>query len=159
MTSVSQDGKLIYLTVSTVAESPIQFHCSSSSDADAIVTKLHSSKDAAGGASLSTPSAPAQVASEDEEEQHAPAAVKAVRWAPSPVEPTTPVGGADDEEEAVALYDFDADPKGEDELSVREGERLVVLDKNADEDWWRVRNSSGREGVVPAQYVEVSRTI
>jgi len=39
---------------------------------------------------------------------------------------------------------------------VREGERLTVLDKTADEDWWRVRNASGKEGVVPAQYVEVS---
>jgi hypothetical protein len=53
---------------------------------------------------------------------------------------------------ALALYDFAAD--GEDELSVAEGERLLVLEKDGD-DWWKVRNARGAEGVVPASYVEV----
>jgi actin cytoskeleton-regulatory complex protein SLA1 len=51
-----------------------------------------------------------------------------------------------------ALYDFDAD--GDDELSVKEGEQLVVLEKDGDE-WWKCRNSMGVEGVVPASYLEV----
>ena len=54
--------------------------------------------------------------------------------------------------EAVALYDFGAD--GVDELSVVEGERLTVLEKDGDE-WWKCRNSKGLEGVVPASYLEV----
>ena len=54
--------------------------------------------------------------------------------------------------EAVALYDFSAD--GVDELSVAEGERLTVLEKDGDE-WWKCRNSKGLEGVVPASYLEV----
>jgi actin cytoskeleton-regulatory complex protein SLA1 len=58
-----------------------------------------------------------------------------------------------DGEPAVALYDFNAD--GEDELSIQEGESLAVLERDAD-DWWKVRNSHGAEGVVPASYVEVS---
>ena len=53
---------------------------------------------------------------------------------------------------AVVLYDFSAD--GDDELSVAEGEDLIVLERDSD-DWWKVRNSKGREGVVPASYVEV----
>jgi hypothetical protein len=54
---------------------------------------------------------------------------------------------------AVALYDFDAD--GDDELSVKEGEELLIIEKDGDE-WWKCRNSLGKEGVVPASYLEVS---
>lgn len=61
-----------------------------------------------------------------------------------------------DSDAAVVLYDFTAD--GDDELTVTEGEDLVVLEKDSD-DWWKVRNSKGREGVVPASYVEVRLSI
>ncbi|RXW25299.1 hypothetical protein EST38_g582 [Candolleomyces aberdarensis] len=68
--------------------------------------------------------------------------------------------GTDDEEEtpdvkgenASALYEFKAD--GEDELSVAEGEQLIVLERD-DDDWWKCRNAMGAEGVVPAQYVQL----
>ena len=53
---------------------------------------------------------------------------------------------------AIVLYDFTAD--GDDELTVAEREELVVLERDSD-DWWKVRNSKGQEGVVPASYVEV----
>lgn len=53
----------------------------------------------------------------------------------------------------MALYDFQA--QGEDELSVGEGDKLWVLEKDGDE-WWKCRNAAGEEGVVPASYVEVS---
>ena len=59
-------------------------------------------------------------------------------------------------EDAFALYDFNAD--GDDELSVREGERLMVVERDGDE-WWKCRNSDGAEGVVPASYIEVSSPI
>lgn len=55
--------------------------------------------------------------------------------------------------EAVALYDFLA--QGDDELSVAEGEALWVIEQDGDE-WWKCRNASGGEGVVPASYVEVN---
>ncbi|PWZ03492.1 hypothetical protein BCV70DRAFT_155088 [Testicularia cyperi] len=57
------------------------------------------------------------------------------------------------DEHAIALYDFEA--QGDDELSVAENEHLVILEKENDE-WWKVRNDSGQEGVVPASYVEAS---
>lgn len=69
---------------------------------------------------------------------------------PAPPAPAPSAGGGG---EAVALYDFVAD--GEDELSISEGEKLTVLEKDGD-DWWKVRNSRRQEGVVPASYVEVS---
>ena len=55
-------------------------------------------------------------------------------------------------EHAVALYDFEG--SGTDELSVQEGERLHILEKEGDE-WWKCRNAQGDEGVVPASYLEV----
>ncbi|KAE8231680.1 hypothetical protein CF326_g3298 [Tilletia indica] len=54
-------------------------------------------------------------------------------------------------EPAIALYDFTAE--GDDELSVAENEDLFVLERE-NEDWWKVRNAAGQEGVVPASYVE-----
>lgn len=71
--------------------------------------------------------------------------------------PDTPDGSevGDEPEEGepgAALYDFAAD--GEDELSVREGEKLRVLDRT-NEEWWKCRNVYGAEGVVPSSYVEV----
>jgi actin cytoskeleton-regulatory complex protein SLA1 len=57
---------------------------------------------------------------------------------------------------AVVLYDFTAD--GDDELTVAEGEDLIVLERDSD-DWWKVRNSKGQEGVVPASYVEVRLSV
>lgn len=56
------------------------------------------------------------------------------------------------QEHAVALYDFTAD--GDDELTVKAGEQLVILEKDGDE-WWKCRNLRGEEGVVPASYLEV----
>lgn len=60
----------------------------------------------------------------------------------------------DDEEldMAIALYDFNAD--GEDELTVKEGEKLTILERDGEE-WWKCRNTKGLEGVVPASYLEV----
>lgn len=52
----------------------------------------------------------------------------------------------------TALYDFTAD--GNDELSIVEGEHLTILERDSDE-WWKCRNSKGKEGVVPASYIEV----
>ncbi|KAG8908104.1 cytoskeletal protein binding protein, partial [Tulasnella sp. 408] len=53
---------------------------------------------------------------------------------------------------AVPLYDFEAE--GDDELTVKEGERLTILDKEDDE-WWKCRNWTGNEGIVPASYLEI----
>ncbi|KAG2118784.1 uncharacterized protein F5147DRAFT_801061 [Suillus discolor] len=59
--------------------------------------------------------------------------------------------GIDDGEPAVALYDFEG--TGSDELSVQEGERLWIIEKEGEE-WWKCRNEHGIEGVVPASYLE-----
>jgi hypothetical protein len=137
----------------------MHFHCGSRDVAEAIVSKLSNSQRIASGGVVTSPpverqiglARPASVHSEDAATPPA-AAPKAVRWAAEEPEeaPSAPTSG---EKSAVALYDFDA--AGDDELSVKEGEDLVVLD-DSNEDWWSVRNAHGDQGVVPAQYVEVS---
>ncbi|TIA90146.1 hypothetical protein E3P99_01695 [Wallemia hederae] len=55
---------------------------------------------------------------------------------------------------AVALYDFAAE--SDDELSVKEGDKVVVIDKVSSIDWWTCKAAvSGSEGVIPASYLKV----
>lgn len=51
------------------------------------------------------------------------------------------------------LYDFD--PQGDDEVKVREGDVVFVVDNEQSHEWWMVRTSKGIEGVVPATYIEL----
>ncbi|KAK9466417.1 hypothetical protein V1512DRAFT_263569 [Lipomyces arxii] len=52
------------------------------------------------------------------------------------------------------LYDFDA--QGDDEVTVREGDDVFILDDKKSDEWWMIRHSlTGREGVVPSNYIEV----
>lgn len=48
-------------------------------------------------------------------------------------------------------YNFIAEDPAE--LSVNEGDEVNVLEEAEDEQWWYVRDKSGREGVVPASYL------
>ncbi|KAK9239387.1 hypothetical protein V1525DRAFT_49638 [Lipomyces kononenkoae] len=53
-----------------------------------------------------------------------------------------------------ALYDFDA--QGDDEVTIREGDDVFILDDLKSDEWWMIRHSlSGKEGVVPSSYIEV----
>jgi hypothetical protein len=56
------------------------------------------------------------------------------------------------EKEGTVMYDFDG--TDEEELSVKEGEKVTIL-KDVGE-WLYVRNAAGEEGYVPASYVEQS---
>lgn len=111
-----------------------------------------------------------QTAPDQSSNTKAKKAAVSVHFAPSPAvipDPETPVddGGEEEQQEeevqerdfegeqAVALYDFTAD--GDDELTVKEGEQLFILDKVTSDEWWKCRNGNGVEGVVPASYIEV----
>lgn len=159
--AVSLSGKDVTLDLPALGGRPWAFHCASASEAEAVHAKLHASKEASGGSF--TASAGRDAAGDSEDDQAgglsvntggASSATKAVRWAPSPTSPAAAAPASDDDEEvAVALYDFSAEG-GADELVLTEGERLVVVDKSGD-GWWKVRNSQGEEGVVPEAYVEL----
>ncbi|KAJ2777692.1 cytoskeletal protein binding protein [Coemansia interrupta] len=77
---------------------------------------------------------------------------------PKPVEsqqmPVLPPHPPAAQEHALVLYDFSSDDP--EELTVSEGERVVVLDKS-DPEWWQVQLSPphGRAGLVPASYLEL----
>ncbi|RUP43324.1 hypothetical protein BC936DRAFT_137340 [Jimgerdemannia flammicorona] len=53
---------------------------------------------------------------------------------------------------ATALYDYDAD--GDDELSVKEGDTLTVLEDDDGSGWIKARKNF-REGIVPANYIKI----
>lgn len=58
----------------------------------------------------------------------------------------------------VMLFDFMA--QGDDEVTVGLGDDILILDDSASEEWWKVRRlKNGKEGVVPANYVEVTESV
>ena len=60
-----------------------------------------------------------------------------------------------------AIYDYQ--PQGQGELELREGDLLYVLEKSAEDDWWKAKKKADRddedepEGLVPNNYVEEVR--
>jgi hypothetical protein len=161
LVSVSQpSSKTLQLEFSSLG-APLLFHCGGSSTTSAIIAKLETSKEAAGevleltkvesrGVTSEEDDYGAEAEHEPEQDDYAPVAAepKTVRWAADT--PSTPRAGGDT---ATVLYDFDA--QGDDELTVHENETVTVVDKENDE-WWSVRNAAGKEGVVPAQYVQLN---
>lgn len=55
---------------------------------------------------------------------------------------------------ALVLYDFRAEP-GNNELSVREGETVTILDQTVGGGWIAAQNSSGQTGLVPEGYLQI----
>lgn len=51
----------------------------------------------------------------------------------------------------IVLFDFEA--VQEDDVSVQQGERVVVLN-NDDADWYWVKTKDGREGFTPKEYLQ-----
>lgn len=57
----------------------------------------------------------------------------------------------------TVLYDFPA--QGDDEVTVAQGDEVVIIDDTKSSEWWMVRRiKNGKEGVVPSEYVEVTGT-
>jgi hypothetical protein len=169
-----EKAKHIVIEVGGATPITLHFHTGSKDNVEAIMNKLESSKALA--AAQPRPSTDSTASRPDDpgpstREAHKPS-VHFSDASPEIIpsgdeeedeEPDTPRPSYDnrkhsedniDGESGVVLYDFTAD--GDDELSVAEGERLVILEKDGDE-WWKCRNSKGAVGVVPASYIEVIR--
>ncbi|KAJ5946211.1 hypothetical protein N7454_003050 [Penicillium verhagenii] len=62
-----------------------------------------------------------------------------------------------------AVYDYE--PQGEGELQIREGDLLYILEKGADDDWWKAKKKAEEEdedepeGLVPYNYVEEAQPV
>ncbi|EJT97499.1 hypothetical protein DACRYDRAFT_119198 [Dacryopinax primogenitus] len=160
ITSVIEDKpKHVMLIIGGVNAAELHFNAGSKEIAQAIVTKAATS----GGALQSGSSNIHPPKPEDEAEPFEDYAVEegkpkknGVHWAPSPTSPvgvSFPTPDPTEGESAIATYDFEA--QSEDELTVREGDALVVVDRVSSEDWWKCRNDRGQEGVVPRSYVEL----
>ncbi|KAJ7095351.1 hypothetical protein B0H15DRAFT_829165 [Mycena belliarum] len=153
-----EKSKHIHIDVGGPNPINLHFTVGSKDNADAVVSKLESSKQLSAPSPASSPppdvntpkepkkatvhfapESPTVIPVSDEEEEQQVAAEEDV------------VEEEDEGDIASALYDFAAD--GADELSVTEGERLLILERDGDE-WWKCRNEKGQEGVVPASYLE-----
>ncbi len=67
-------------------------------------------------------------------------------------------GNSNVQKKGVMLFDFMA--QGDDEVTVGLGDQILVLDDSASDEWWKVRRlKNGKEGVVPANYVEITETV
>jgi len=65
---------------------------------------------------------------------------------------------AGSQRKGVVVYDFMA--QGDDEVTVAEGDEVVVLDDMKSDEWWNVRRvKNGKEGVVPSSYIEITGTV
>ncbi|KAF1811356.1 hypothetical protein P152DRAFT_474950 [Eremomyces bilateralis CBS 781.70] len=64
-------------------------------------------------------------------------------------------GNASRKKSGIVKFDFS--PNDADEIAVQEGDHVEILDDRSSEEWWKVQNMrTGDEGVVPAQYVELT---
>jgi hypothetical protein len=62
--------------------------------------------------------------------------------------------GPDNQGGHEAIAQFDYEKAEENELELREGERVYNIDM-VDEDWWMGENSRGEKGLFPSNYVEL----
>jgi hypothetical protein len=66
-------------------------------------------------------------------------------------------GHSNAQRRGTMLFDFMA--QGEDEVTVANGDEVLVLDDSASDEWWKVRRlKNGKEGVVPSNYVDITDT-
>lgn len=67
-------------------------------------------------------------------------------------------GSGNNQKKGKILYDFMA--QGDDEVTVADGDDVIILDDTKSEEWWMVRRlKNGKEGVVPSSYVEITGTV
>lgn len=165
-----EKSKHLYIEIGGPSPASLHFNVGGKDVAEQIVEKLESSQRLTNTPSTTqSPPPNGQTLPDQSSNTKAKKAAVSVHFAPSPAvipDPETPIDDEGEEEQeeqvqerdfegeqAVALYDFAAD--GEDELTVKEGEQLFILDKVTSDEWWKCRNTNGEEGVVPASYIEV----
>jgi actin cytoskeleton-regulatory complex protein SLA1 len=159
-----EKGKHVHIELSGSNAAELHFHAGSKEVAEAIIHKLQETRTDARVAEEEV-AGPAAVTSPERPRSSAAKSVHFDNSAPEIIpdhEDEEPTGQEEESEEpedtlgagerAVVLYDFSAD--GDDEMTVHEGETLLVLERDTDE-WWKCKNAQGDEGVVPANYLEV----
>ncbi|CZT48834.1 related to Actin cytoskeleton-regulatory complex protein sla1 [Rhynchosporium secalis] len=66
--------------------------------------------------------------------------------------------GEGGQKKGQVLYDFMA--QGDDEVTVAVGDEIIVINDTTSDEWWQVKRlKTGKEGVVPASYIEITGMI
>ncbi|CAE7122972.1 unnamed protein product [Rhizoctonia solani] len=157
VTVTSDKAKHVDIQVASGSEvTTLRFVAAARDTSEAIMEKVESSRMIATSGSSSTPTGHVPDPINTEAAKHHKNGAS-VRFAKSP-DSVIPNSDDDDDdgplgEQASALYDFTA--QASDELSVKEGETLIVINRQESEEWWKCRNMKGEEGVVPSSYVEL----
>ncbi|KAJ2895993.1 cytoskeletal protein binding protein, partial [Coemansia aciculifera] len=134
------------------------FTCSSATEAERIVDAINAARrgmfigDRTVGDMPSEDAPPPPLPPKDSE--YSPILSPQHLATPAVIMPVLPPHTIASQEHAVVLYEFSSDDP--EELTVSEGDRVLVLDKS-DPEWWQVQLSPphGRAGLVPASYVEL----
>ncbi|KAG1779731.1 hypothetical protein EV702DRAFT_965519, partial [Suillus placidus] len=157
-----EKNKHVHIDMGGPNATKLHFNVGSRDTADAVVEKLQTSRRLASAEQRAVISPPPRSEGSSQVKKNG-ASVRFAEESPAIIPPresseeeeeeTEEVGqgATDDGEPAVALYDFEG--TGSDELTVQEGERLWIIEKEGEE-WWKCRNEHGIEGVVPASYLE-----
>mmetsp|Transcript_8537 Transcript_8537/g.20999 ORF Transcript_8537/g.20999 Transcript_8537/m.20999 type:complete len:196 (+) Transcript_8537:3172-3759(+) len=61
--------------------------------------------------------------------------------------------GAGGGKAAMAEWDYEA--QGDDELTLKEGERITILGQSEDEGWLNAHNAAGKRGLVPNTHIKM----
>jgi len=167
-----EKNKHVHIGIGGPSASKLHFNVGSRDTADAVVEKLEASRALAAAEHRAVIPPPPQSTEVSSPHKKNGASVRFAPESPAiippressedgeeeeiPEETEESVQEANDGEPAIALYDFEG--TGSDELTVQEGERLWIIEKEGEE-WWKCRNEDGIEGVVPASYLEVSHPV
>ncbi|KAH9499223.1 hypothetical protein Btru_004477 [Bulinus truncatus] len=60
-------------------------------------------------------------------------------------------------DEVVGLYDFPG--RSKDDLPFQKGDLLVIVKPTTDPNWYKAKNASGSEGMIPANYVKLRKGV
>ncbi|EKM59126.1 uncharacterized protein PHACADRAFT_191439 [Phanerochaete carnosa HHB-10118-sp] len=152
LTTRIEKNKHVHIDIGGISPISLHFHAGSKDIADTILNKLQEAR-------LPLEAQETTLAVEPPERPRS-SAQKSVHFdnaAPVIIPPREDDGQSEPDEDggeygeepdgprAAVLYDFHADE--EDEMSVSEGETLLVLKRDTDE-WWKCRNARGQEGVL-----------
>ncbi|KAJ1955133.1 cytoskeletal protein binding protein, partial [Linderina pennispora] len=147
---------VIGIEVGGYSPAAFDFLCSSNAEAERIADAINAARRGmfVGERTLESheeAAQPPRLPPKDEVYSAKPAATSPPPISPMPFQ--THAQGA--RENALVLYDFGSDDP--EELDVREGDRVLVLDKS-DPEWWHVQLDppNGRAGLVPSSYLELS---
>ncbi|CAG8490450.1 5943_t:CDS:10 [Dentiscutata erythropus] len=148
--SVKYEKKNVTIKFGGPKSATFNFHTSNKSDAEAIYRQYEEC-----AASLELPSVKLDASSiksprpssahETEETESQPDAEENEAEEVNEMELPPPKVG-------IALYDFDA--QGDDEISIREGDEVWVIDDVSSDEWWKCRKGD-EEGMVPSSYIEI----